>query len=98
MVGAHFRMWCQPDDNLIPVITSVKQLDSERVEIIRHFLHKRFFNTKVLVAEEQMVVSRKGALDKKSVVLQTKTDFPGLKTEAMKLFGQGYQVQRCMMH
>lgn len=81
-----------PDDNLIPVITSVKQIDKDTVEIRKKYIFKKYYNTLSLIPEEKTVITKSNSNKKDKVVMQSTVEYPGLKTEAMKLFGVGYMV------
>ena len=97
LVGAFFKAYAQPHPEKIPIITSVKQLSNERVEVRRKVIYKNYHNNQDDLPEEIIVVSRNHMNLKGMVVMQTLTTYPGLKQEAMKVFSVGYVVQRCLL-
>ena len=98
LVGSFQKAWTKPDENLIPVITSVKQIDRDRVEIRKKYLYKKFYNVPGLMPEEITVINKSNSRKRDEIVMQSKVEYPGLKTEALKLFGFGYMVQRCLVN
>jgi hypothetical protein len=78
-----------------PVITSIKNLSTDIVEIKRKIIHKRFFNTEE--QEEVIIINRKAAGLKGKIMMETHLNEPGVKTEATKFTGAGYLVKRCLV-
>ena len=95
LVNAYFRVYTQTHPSIIPVITSVKQLSDDKVEIKRQIIYKNYYNTSQL-PEETFVVDRSKMRKKNEIVMQMLATYPGLKTEALKVFGIGYSIQRCL--
>ena len=97
LINSFFRAYSLPHTDLIPVITSVKQLSPDKVEIRRKMLYKSFHNSSESTPEEVIVVNRANLKQPGAVVMQSLTTYPGLKQEALKVFSVGYTVQRCLL-
>lgn len=76
-----------------PVITSVKHIDEDTVEIKRAIIYKRFFNG--LPYPEETIRIDRSKIGKKplDVVLDSYTDF-GFKKEMTRLYSYGYLLKR----
>ena len=57
LINALFRIHAVPHHEIIPVITDVKQLTEDRVEVRRHILYKNFYNT-ISAPEEVFIIDR----------------------------------------
>ena len=96
LVGSFFKLRSLAEHKFdsYPVITSVKQ-DGEKIEIKRQIMYRSFFNS-VPYPEETIVIDRAAVGKKNSIVMHSTTKSPW-KTEAMKLFGVGYMIKRCLI-
>ena len=97
LVNAFFRSYSTPHPEKIPIITNVKHLSKDKVEVTRKILFKDFHNNTDDLPEEVIVINRANLGVKGSVVLQSLATYPGLKQEALKVFSVGYTVQRCLL-
>lgn len=98
LINNYFRVSASPHIDKIPVITSVTQINENQVEIKRSIINKNYHqNVGTDLPEEVIVVDRNQMRQKSGVVMQMLGTYPGFKQEAMKIFAQGYLVQRCLL-
>ena len=57
-----------PHQEIIPVITSVRQLTEDKVEVKRQILYKNFYNT-ISAPEEVIIIDRSKMRQKNEVVM-----------------------------
>ena len=79
--GALQPTWGSPTLNpeAFPVITSVKHLSPDVVEIRRKVLQKRFLNGDHILSEEVIVIDRSKAGMQKHVLLDQRSSIQGIK-------------------
>ena len=76
-----------------PVITSVKHITPEVIEIKRAIIYKKFFNTQPYPTETIRIDRNKVNSRPQDIVLESYADY-GFKKELTRLFGIGYLVKR----
>jgi hypothetical protein len=96
LISAFFEAHSTFDANLqnmkdhTPVITSVKQLDNDIIEVKRAQISKGFFNVRPY--PEERILIRRGCKNPSDIVMQTYSDF-GFKKEMTKMFNYGYMIR-----
>ena len=97
MVKSYFHAFAKPQPEKIYLISSVKHLSPEVVEVRRKILYKNFYNPAETMPEEVFTINRKALGKKGKVVMQMLSSYPGFKQEAIRVFSIGYMIRRCLL-
>ena len=104
LIGTFFRSQAIFFNDLLsqsdtfPVITNVEHLSKDKVQITRKIMYKNYYNSSHNYPTEKIIVDRRNlGKNKPHLTLQSYAEFPGVKTEAMKIFSKGYLVKRCLL-
>eukprot|EP00347_Sterkiella_histriomuscorum_P018851 403343927 len=103
LIGAFFKAQAITDSDMFqsapsfkdyfPVITSVKHIDHDTVEVKRSMIYRKFHNS-IPYPEETIRINRRNINNKpQDVVLDSFCEF-GFKQEMTRLYGVGFMVKR----
>lgn len=103
LIGSFFRSQAIFFSDLLsqadtfPVITKVEHLTKDKVQVTRKIMYKNCYNSSHNYPTEKIIVDRRNQGKSKHLTLQSYAEFPGIKSEAMKIFSKGYLVKRCLL-
>ena len=98
LIGAYLRVFgTHQQKEEVHLITDVRHLDEERVQIKRRVLYKQYYNS-LEEAPEEVITVRRDMLGKEgNAVMRVDSVFPGVKSEVIRLMSSGQMIKRMLL-